>query len=251
MIFPQQFPSLTIPTGAGPGQQRITINKNQNGAILVYDSTGTLIVSIASAAGTEEGGFNFLPGIAVYTATNSINFLNNAGVWQNNDGSKVDIETGTGSFIFLHPINTGTTVFDAQISTSSGANPGLVLQSPAESTFGFSSTFTLGGSSAGSALTTATLAADRFNANALCHFGNVVVGHTSIVTVANTPTLKTVTYSAILGTSFMGFANYNSSVPGTQVLGISIQNITSTSADIYLTRTNAVSTGVDYMVFAT
>lgn len=46
------FRSLTIPTGAGPGTPRITINENGDGAILLYDANG-ITASISA--------FDFLP----------------------------------------------------------------------------------------------------------------------------------------------------------------------------------------------
>jgi hypothetical protein len=138
VIFPQQFPSLTIPTGAGSGQQRITINDQQDGKIKVYDSSGNLVdaiggaqgqiilydssgnmvVSLASAAGTDDKtGLPFQAGITAYTSTTAINLFGNDGTWTASDGSKIVVEAAAGASIFFTPQSTGGPWFDGVLQT--------------------------------------------------------------------------------------------------------------------------------------
>lgn len=58
MQFPQQFPFLVIPTGAGPGQDRILINVNQSGAIEVIGADDS---EIDIGTGGGQATITFLP----------------------------------------------------------------------------------------------------------------------------------------------------------------------------------------------
>lgn len=155
MIFPQQFPSLTIPTGAGPGQQRITINDNQDGAILVYDSTGALIVSIASAAGTDSVGNAYQAGVTTYGVNTTINVLEDDIVLTANNGSKAILESGNNASLFLTPIQ-ATGPFSAGAVTTNiggGNHPGMQIASPSDTVNGKFSDIILQGSSSTDART--------------------------------------------------------------------------------------------------
>lgn len=168
MEFPQQFPSLTIPTGAGPGQQRITINDGQDGAILVYDNTGALIVSIASAAGVDSQGTAYQAGVTIYSATTAINLLANDGTWTAADGSKVVVEAGAGASIFFLP---QTSVqgpwFDGEIVTDigGGGHPGLQLFSPSSQVNATNASIELQGGSNSSPATNILMQATNISIN--------------------------------------------------------------------------------------
>lgn len=76
---------------------------------------------------------------------------------------------------------------------------------------------------------------------------NVASGHVTIVpSAANTPTSINVTGLNLTGTPRVT-ATATTSVPGTQVLGVGVNTITSTGFTIWLTRTNTTSTGVDWI----
>jgi hypothetical protein len=65
---------------------------------------------------------------------------------------------------------------------------------------------------------------------------------------ANTPTSGTVTGLAVDGTSFMALVTPNTSVPGTQVTGVSFNNLTSSGLTVWLTRTNTTTTTLNWLV---
>lgn len=276
MEFPQQFPYLIIPTGAGPGQQRITINYGQDGKIKVYDSSGNLVdalggpqgqyilydssgnmvVSLASTAGIDDKtGLPFQAGITTYTSTTAINLFGNDGTWTAADGSKVVVEAGNGASLFILPQTSAQGPwFEGMVTTmiAGGGHPAMEIDSPSDQVNGLTASLTLEGSSKTSTQTSILGAADVFNMNANSSFGNVAVGGVVITpSAANTPTKATVTFPALVGTSQHGFATAQSAVPGSQVTGVGITNITNTSADVYLTRTNTTSTGVYWMVWFT
>jgi hypothetical protein len=254
MEFPQQFPSLTIPTGAGPGSERITINDGQDGAILVYDSTGTLIVSIASAAGSDPQGQAFQAGVTIYSATTAINFLANDGTWTAADGSKIVVEAGSGASIFFLPQSAGGPWFDGDITTmiAGGNHPGIVIASPSDQTNAISSSITLEGSSTGSVLTSILMQADHIDLNALVTEGSLAAGTVSITPSApNTPTSAVVSYGPLKGTTFRAQCTANTNAPGTVVTGVGASAVGASSATIWLTRTNTTATTVFWEVRGT
>jgi hypothetical protein len=75
---------------------------------------------------------------------------------------------------------------------------------------------------------------------------NLATGHVTITPVANTPTSINVTGLNMTGTVRVT-ATANTSVPGTQVTGVGVNNQSSTGFTIWLTRTTATSTGVDWI----
>ncbi|MGW7542136.1 hypothetical protein ACWGKQ_13585 [Streptomyces sp. NPDC054770] len=77
---------------------------------------------------------------------------------------------------------------------------------------------------------------------------NISVGTVSISPVAGTPTSVTLSGGSIRGTSFRGFVTPITSLPGTQVLGVSCNNVSSAGMTIWLTRTNTTTTGVYWMI---
>lgn len=273
MEFPTQFPFLVIPTGAGPGQQRITINYGQDGKIKVYDSnghlvdalggaqgqfilydaSGNMVVSLASAAGTDtQTGLPFQAGITTYGTNSAINLSLQDGVWTAADGSKIDISVGGQAAIFLTPQNSVTSWFAAEINTNinntSGIRPTLVLTSPEDQTNQRFSEIEMIGSGNVNTATALNLTADTINAGGILTGTSFAMGSVSITPSAiNTPTNASVSYS-ILGTNFRAFAMAVTSVP--QNVSASIRNVTSTGALVTLTRTdNTTTTGVNWAVW--
>ncbi|MFD7764080.1 hypothetical protein [Streptomyces microflavus] len=83
---------------------------------------------------------------------------------------------------------------------------------------------------------------------------NIAAGRVRITPSApNTPTSITVTGLGLpqSATAIYGNATAFSTVPGTQVLGVSVTDLTPRSATIWLTRTNTNLTSVDYQLIAT
>jgi hypothetical protein len=77
---------------------------------------------------------------------------------------------------------------------------------------------------------------------------NIAYGTINITPVANVPTSFNVTGLNLMGTTFTAFATAQSTVPGTQVTGVGVQNVSATGLTVWLTRTNNTSTGISWMV---
>ncbi|MFE1949933.1 hypothetical protein ACFW9D_05625 [Streptomyces sp. NPDC059524] len=88
--------------------------------------------------------------------------------------------------------------------------------------------------------------------------GNMATGSVSITpSAANTPTSMTVTYAALAGTTFRGYATANTTVPGVRaptgnagVTGVGVSSVTSTSMLVWLNRENTTATTVNWQVIA-
>ena len=79
---------------------------------------------------------------------------------------------------------------------------------------------------------------------------NISSGRITITpSAANTPTSANVTGLNLTGTPRITVSP-NTSLPGTQVTGVSFANATTTGFTVWLTRTNTTSTGIDWMVIA-
>lgn len=63
---------------------------------------------------------------------------------------------------------------------------------------------------------------------------------------ANTPTSIAVTGLSLTGANPRGYATAFTSVPGTQVTGVSVNNITTSGMNVWLTRTNTTATIVNW-----
>jgi hypothetical protein len=72
-------------------------------------------------------------------------------------------------------------------------------------------------------------------------------GSVTIVPVANTPTKVTVTFPTPYSSPPHVVATGESAVPGSQMQTVSVANITSTTVDIYLYRTNTTSTNIHWI----
>lgn len=279
MEFPQQFASLTIPTGAGTGDQRITINDQQDGKIKVYDSSGNLVdaiggaegqfivydnsgnmvASIASASGTDEKtGDAFSKGITTYDSGDVINISGNTASITGSDGSYVQLVAQAGSEALFQPeddaVNGPWAPGEIFGSAALGGNghPSLSIDSPVPDlpSGASASSILLVGQSKTDTSTRIDLLASLIQHVGINTFDNMAFGAVAITpSAANTPTSVTVTYpNELKGNSFIALTTANSSVPGTQVLGTSANSVTSTSAKIWLTRTNTTATVVWYAI---
>ena len=78
---------------------------------------------------------------------------------------------------------------------------------------------------------------------------NIAYGSVTITpSAANTPTSANITGMSLMGSSFYAQVSAVSSVPGTQVTGVSFNNLTSTGLTVWLTRTNTTATVLNWMV---
>jgi hypothetical protein len=92
----------------------------------------------------------------------------------------------------------------------------------------------------------------NMDVNGILLSGNLAFGSVNITpSAANTPTSATVSGLDLKGTSFYAQATANSSVPGSQVTGVGVTNLTSTGLTVWLTRTNTTLTTVYWMAVGT
>jgi len=78
---------------------------------------------------------------------------------------------------------------------------------------------------------------------------NFAWGTTNITpSAANTPTSATVSGLSVAGSTFIALVTANTSLPGTQVTGVSFNNLTSSGLTLWLTRTNTTTTTLNWMV---
>lgn len=274
MQFPQQFPYLVIPTGAGPGQQRITINYNQDGQIkvynssgnlvdllggaqgefIVYDNTGNMVASIASAAGTDPiTGNPFQQGITTYTSTTAINMYGNDITLTASNGTTLVLESGLNASAYFTPSG-GPWFAGSLVSTiGGGSHPGLKIASPSDTTNGISSTLELQGSSTTSTTTTILGQATNFNMNAACTFASATVsgnltalqnlqaGSVSISFAALSSYTQAITFPTAFpaGVTPSVMTNINSSAGVTLRWGSRAYGITNTGFTLFLFKGDA------------
>ncbi|MEH0445417.1 hypothetical protein QA811_17595 [Streptomyces sp. B21-102] len=78
---------------------------------------------------------------------------------------------------------------------------------------------------------------------------SIAFGSVSITpSAANTPTSATVTGLALKGSTFTAVASSTSTVPGTQVTGVSTSSVTASGLTLWVTRTNTTATVINWMV---
>lgn len=86
--------------------------------------------------------------------------------------------------------------------------------------------------------------------------GNIVTGTTTITpSAAHTPTSASVSFTALKGTTFRGYATASTTVPGVRtpvgaqgVTGVSVSSVTSTGMLVWVNRENTTATVVNWMV---
>ncbi|MFG2359371.1 hypothetical protein [Streptomyces sp. NPDC048521] len=88
--------------------------------------------------------------------------------------------------------------------------------------------------------------------------GNIATGTVTITpSAANTPTSASVSFPALAGTTFRGYATANTTVPGVRtptgpnnfgVTGVSVSSVTSSTALIWVNRENTTATSINWMV---
>lgn len=234
------------------------------GTALYYNGTpavGNLIVSIAGSAGSDSFGNAYVQGLGVYGTDGDIQALGNTLTVTGNNGSMIELFTGSAAgqaSIDLRPKDlSGTTWTAGSVYTQLAASnrAAIVLESPTDSANFAVSSIMLQGGGPTTTDTAILFGADRLSVNNdLDVFGiltaaNRVVGSVLITpSAANTPTSATVNYGPLTGSTFRGVASTESTVPGTQVTGWAVSSITSTSALVWVTRTNTTATRVDYII---
>jgi hypothetical protein len=79
--------------------------------------------------------------------------------------------------------------------------------------------------------------------------GNIAAGRLTITPVANIPTSQNVTGLSLKGTNIRVVATAATSVPGTQVTGVGVTNQSATGFTVWVTRTNATNTVIDWHAY--
>lgn len=226
--------SLTLPTGATTGA-RIVLD-GTNDEILVYNSAGQLVDTIGGPDGAITVGIAGQPQVVI--STNSL-------------FASVEFPTGDSSEVQPAQINSnvvgsGSTRFGAlnvfspdfkEISTSS-----ITLNSSSvDGTVNPSITFICDDGNIQQFplfLTPFTVEVDAIFTATSRAFGSVSITPSA----ANTPTSFVINGVGLSGTSFSGQATAETSVPGTQVTGVGVNNLSSNGMTVWLTRTNTTTT---------
>lgn len=98
--------------------------------------------------------------------------------------------------------------------------------------------------------------AGNVNISGVLSAGNIATGTVTITpSAAHTPTSFTVTFPALAGTTFRGFATANTTVPGVRtpvgaqgVTGVGVSGVTATGITIWVNRENTTATNINWMV---
>lgn len=155
-----------------------------SGLALYYNGTpaaGTLILSIAAAAGTDAYGNAYPAGLGVYGTDGDLTVDDGVLLLVGSNGSQVALSAGGtgGASVFLTPQNLGgATWLDGTLATTLGASsrPGTVVSSPREDSNPVASSISLFGGGPTTSDTYILFAADRFSFNALTQiFANLDV----------------------------------------------------------------------------
>ncbi|MEU9925030.1 hypothetical protein AB0H51_27745, partial [Streptomyces griseoluteus] len=97
----------------------------------------------------------------------------------------------------------------------------------------------------------ASIYAPDIYAAGVFHANNIASGRVTITpSAANTPTSTTVTGLGLSGANPRGIATASTTVPGTSVTGVAVTDLSTSSATVWVTRANTISTVVDYLVIA-
>lgn len=120
-----QLTELTIPQGATTGA-RITINENNDGAILVYNSAGRLTAAISSNGGTADDGTVYQPEIESIDPS--------SGGYIVEHGAALDfaipLSTGTAATITLSPASLHSQSLTLTSGTSNSGTSGQATLQP-------------------------------------------------------------------------------------------------------------------------
>lgn len=185
--------------------------------------TGTLTGTTINATTLQEGGTNLASKYLALTGGTLVGSLtiSNAGAIT----FTADTTTNNGRIRFT------STASSNQIQSGDTANVAKNL--------------TIGGTG-GTPIPDLNVAANIFRINSQ----PLQSGMVTIVPVANTPTKATVTFPTAYSSPPHVVATGESAVIGSQLQGVSVANITNTTVDIYIYRTNTNSTNVHWIAMA-
>lgn len=232
-----------------------------SGLALYYNGTpaaGTLILSIAAAAGTDAYGNAYVKGLGVYGTDGTLSADGGVLLQEGSNGSAVAISAGGigNSSIFLTPESVvGATWLDGRVDTTLGAStrPGTVVVSPAEDSNTSASSISLYGGGPTTSDTYILFAADRFSFNALVQvFGdceisgkltanNLQRGTVSVSFAALSQTTVAVTFPTAypVGTVPSVMTNINSGAAATVRWGSRAINVSNTGFTLFVFKGDA------------
>lgn len=232
------------------------------GKSLYYSGTpaaGNLLLSIAATAGTDSFGNTYGAGLGVYDPANgTVKVTGGQVTVSGTNGSAVQLDTGASgnagqANVYLTPRSLGGTTWQAaELYTTLGASnrPGVGILAPSKAgAAGNLPSIELYGPGPTTTDDYILVGATRVSFSGLVSMG---CRYETIVTItpsaANTPTSVNITYPNLGGTQFVGQATPETAVPGTQVTGVGLSNVTATGATVWLTRTNTTSTKVHVVI---
>lgn len=229
---------------------------------------GNLVASIAAGSGTDPFGNAYQDGMTVYGENGQIHtsIADTLTQWLSASGSSIEVAVGGGAvgMSLTPPTVSGVTWADGNVTVTTGSRLGTstpltAISSPYNNASPSSSSISLFGSpktSNGDVTNEIFMSTARVwvtgdaVVNGVFTAANRFVGSVTITpSAANTPTSSTVNFGQTLtGTSFRGTIAPITTVPGTQVTGVGLSSITSTSCIVWLTRTNTTATRVDFVI---
>jgi hypothetical protein len=232
--------AMTISYGSGQGAQ-LFINQSSNNSQIkmtadlpecsiasgTIDGTGSRSMRICDTFGTNIPTLFINANLTTLTGdlslTGQVTINNNTGFYMKSTANDGQIRfTTTGAVNWLQ---SGTMASAAKNFTLSGMN--------------------------GTTMSNVDILATQMKVNGSIVSTGVQNGSVTITPVANTPTSAHVTFSPAYANAPTVICTAVSGVPGTQVTGFSVSNITTTGCDIYVTRTNTNATTINWVAFPT
>ncbi|MFD8899911.1 phage tail protein [Streptomyces ardesiacus] len=237
--------------------ERIAINESSNNKIRIYDTAGTLIGEFGPGGlGVKGPGGNAL---ALNPTTTNPQVR-----WQNAGNTKVAVAevvtSGAGELDIRLQNSAGRVLgLESEQAYISGVRLRVFPTATAESAFFVQAVTDHTGN-----LLRLYRDIDRFTVDkdgnttitGMMTAGNIVTGTTTITpSAAHTPTSAPVSFPALKGTTFRGYATAATTVPGVRtpvgaqgVTGVSVSSVTSTNMLVWVNRENTTATVVNWMV---
>lgn len=213
MNFPTTYSTFTIPTGAGPGTARITLDST--GTLTSYSGDGiftSLSAGVIDMGPTDVNDNPIFAESAIFTYDDSTN-PPSLSIFSPTPNGSGDVRT----VLELFPGNDNTNTdgyVRLQTEGEPNAHAGLIM-------------------------------------TGVLNAGSIKFGSVAITPSApNTPTSASVTGLAMAGTTAKGFVTAANQAVGTQVTGVGVTGVTTDGMTIWATRTNTTPLTVEWLIMS-
>ncbi|TDC20625.1 hypothetical protein E1265_21380 [Streptomyces sp. 8K308] len=213
---------LVLPWGKTSGR-RIVLD-GQNGGVQIYDDSNTLVADLGPDVNADS--------------------QNPAGLWTRG----YQFPRAIYSFLGGGIVQFGTVTASA-INTRSSVSFSVVDSAPRSTTLQLTSGAPIGTTDqAIVSLTSRVGSAPAVAVSGVLTASNIATGLAQITPVANSPTSLSITGLNVTGSNLVAFATALTAVPGSTVIETSVNNLSNTSLNVWVYRTNTTTTGVYWMV---